>query len=152
MACLNPISGSLLIMANLFIVFHNKHEFSQGIFEEDFIEERRAGLEGLINRHHHHHHNHHHLFIIITRPKPAFGRQGLAGGIMEPWYRSSGYEPTRNQENRPGTMNNHKDQPGAMNIHKKPPWIPQNQPGTMKNWPGTIKNTKIKLEPWKTSP
>ena len=31
-------------------------------------------------RHHHkHHNNHHHLIIIITRPWPAFGRQGLVG-------------------------------------------------------------------------
>ena len=31
------------------------------------------------------------IIIIITRPKPAYGRQGLAGRIVGPRYRSSGY-------------------------------------------------------------
>ena len=34
------------------------------------------------HHHHHHHHRHHHcaiIIIIITRPKPAYGRQGQAG-------------------------------------------------------------------------
>ena len=32
-----------------------------------------------------------HCVSIITRPKPAYGLQGRAGGIVGPWYSSSGY-------------------------------------------------------------
>ena len=31
------------------------------------------------------------IIIINTRPMPAYGRQGLAGGIMGPGYSSSEY-------------------------------------------------------------
>ena len=31
------------------------------------------------------------IIIIITNPKPAYGRQGLAGGIVEPGYSSNSY-------------------------------------------------------------
>ena len=30
-------------------------------------------------------------YLILTRPKPSYGRQGLAGGILGPGYFSSGY-------------------------------------------------------------
>ena len=84
------------------------------------------------------------IIIITTRPKPAYGRQDLAGswgqntdqagtfwGVLNVSLCASsahlGYKPT-------WTMKNHK-----------------NQPGIMKNQLGTIKTMKTQPEPWKTN-
>ena len=70
------------------------------------------------------------MMIIITRPKPAYGRQGLAGswgkdtdevstffGVLNVSLRACGAQLGLNQ---PGTINDNENPPG--NLQK--PWKP----------------------------
>ena len=78
------------------------------------------------------------IIIIITRPKPAYGRQGLAGlwgqdtdqagtfwGVVNISLRAFsaqlGWRLTWNHKKRPRIMKNHEDRPGTLNNHKNPP-------------------------------
>ena len=89
------------------------------------------------------------IIIIITRPKPAYGRQGLAGSwgqdtdkVSTFWvFLTSHFAPAAlsSELNQPGTIHDDtnppgimKTRPGAIKKHEKPP-------GTMKNQPVTIK-------------
>ena len=71
--------------------------------------------------------------INITRPKPAYGRQGLAGSWVQDTDQAGTFLGVLNHENQPGTLKNYK------NRHE-----------TMKNKPGILKNIRTDLEPWKT--
>ena len=59
--------------------------------------------------------------IIITRPKPAYGRQGLAGSWGQDTDQAGTFLGVLNHENQPETLKNYK-----------------NRPGTMKNQAGTL--------------
>ena len=78
------------------------------------------------------------IAIITTRPKPAYGRQGLAGlwgqdtdqagtfwGVVNISLRAFspqlGWRLTWNHKKRPRIMKNHEDRPGTLNNHKNPP-------------------------------
>ena len=61
------------------------------------------------------------IIIIITRPKPAYGRQGLAGSWGQDTDQAGTFWDVLNHENQPGTLKNYK-----------------NRPGTMKNQAGTL--------------
>ena len=98
-------------------------------------------------------------FFKKTRPKPAYGRQGLAGSwgqdtgdrsnqpgtiidnenppgnLEKPW------KPTKNHET---TLKNHGNQPKTMKSHKTTLKNHGNQPKTVKNQSGTIK-TNLEL-------
>ena len=88
------------------------------------------------------------IVIITTRPKPAYGRHGLAG-IVGPRYRWSEYLfGVRNVSlracgtqlgfNQPGTINDNENPPG--NLQK--PWKPT------KNHETTLKIMETKQKPW----
>ena len=61
------------------------------------------------------------IIIINTRPKPAYGRQGLAGSWGQDTDQAGTFWDVLNHENQPGTLKNYK-----------------NRPGTMKNQAGTL--------------
>ena len=61
------------------------------------------------------------VIIMVTRPKPAYGRQGLAGSWDQVTDQAGTFLGILNHENQPGTLKNYK-----------------NRPGTMKNQPGTL--------------
>ena len=63
----------------------------------------------------------HICIIIITRPKPAYGRQGLAGSWGQDTDQAGTFLGVLNHENQPETLKNYK-----------------NRPGTMKNQPGAL--------------
>ena len=91
------------------------------------------------------------ITINITRPKPAYGRQGLAGSwgqdtdkVSTFWvFLTSHFAPAAlsSELNQPGTIHDDTNPPGIMKT--RPGAIKKNmknQPGTMKNQPGTMKN------------
>ena len=110
------------------------------------------------------------IIIIITRPKPAYGRQGLAGfwgqdtdqagsfwGVLNVSLRAYGaqlgFKPTRKMKNHKkqpgitkhlhGTMNNQNNYLEPKITIKVPSVIMKNQPETLKdhkNRPGKIEN------------
>ena len=76
--------------------------------------------------------------IIVTRPKPAYSQQGLAGlwgqdtdqagtfwGVLNislcAFSPQLGWRLTWNHKKRPRIMKNHEDRPGTLNNHKNPP-------------------------------
>ena len=108
------------------------------------------------------------IIIIITRPKPAYGRQGLVGSWGQDTdevstflvFLTSHFAPAllSSDLNQPGTINDDrnppgilKTRPGAIEKHQQPTCTyknqpgnrdhPQNPPGTMKNKTGTLKKT-----------
>ena len=91
------------------------------------------------------------LIIIITRPKPAYGRQGLAGAWGQDTDEVSTFLVFLTSHYAPAPLSSDLSQPGTINDDKNPPGIMKtrpgaikknmnNQPGTMKNQPGTMKN------------
>ena len=80
--------------------------------------------------------------FIITRPKPAYGRQGLD------WIAS--FMMFSIWKKQPGTMKNHENRPGTMKSDLEPWKLTWNH----ENWPGTMKTHlepwKPNLEPWET--
>ena len=87
------------------------------------------------------------IIIIITRPKPAYGRQGLAGSWGQDTDKVSNFwvfltfhfaqleiKPTWDHSWRYKSTWHHENQTWSHNKNMK------NQPGTMKNQPGTMKN------------
>merc|ERR1711963_1180366 len=57
--------------------------------------------------------------IIITRPKPAYGRQGLAGSWGQDTDQAGTFLGVLNHENRPETLKNYKNRPETMKFKKK---------------------------------
>merc|ERR1712047_82461 len=104
------------------------------------------------------------IIIIITRPKPAYGRQGLAGswgqdtdkvsnfwvfltshfaqlGIKPTWDHSCRYKSTWHHENQTWSHNkNMKNQPETMKNQPGTMRNHENRPKTMRHQPGTMKN------------
>ena len=87
------------------------------------------------------------IIIIITRPKPAYGQQGLAGSwgqdtdkvsnfwvSLTSYFAQLGIKPTWDHSWRYKSTWHHENQTWSHNKNMK------NQPGTMKNQPGTMKN------------
>ena len=104
------------------------------------------------------------LIIITTRPKPAYGRQGLAGSwgqdtdeVSTFWvFLTSHFAPAAlsSDLNQPGTINDDKNppgiiktRPGAIKKHEKTTWNHEKPNSNYKKWPVTIKTD---LEPWFT--
>ena len=98
-------------------------------------------------RHNHPTHTNTIIIIITTRPKPAYGRQGLAGSwgqdtdkVSNFWvfltshFAQLGIKPTWDHSWRYKSTWHHENQTWSHNKNMK------NQPGTMKNQPGTMKN------------
>merc|ERR1711963_1305319 len=69
------------------------------------------------------------IIIITTRPKPAYGRQGLAGSWGQDTDQAGTFLGVLNHENQPETLKNYK-----------------NRPGTMKNQPGANNFQKKKFK------
>ena len=70
------------------------------------------------------------IIIIITRPKPAYGQQGLVGSLGQDTDQASTFWGVLNV-----SLSSDLNQPGTINDGKNPPVI-------MKTRPGTIKTTK----------
>ena len=84
------------------------------------------------------------IIIIITRPKPAYGRQGLAGSWGQDTDEVSTFLVFLTSHFVPAALSSDLNQPGTINDNKNPP-------GIMKTRPGTIKeHKKNNLEPSKT--
>ena len=88
-----------------------------------------------------------HFTFLDTRPKPAYGRQGLAGlwgqdtdkksnfwVFLTSHFAQLGIKPTWDHSWRYKSTWHHENQTWSHNKNMK------NQPGTMKNQPGTMKN------------
>ena len=97
-------------------------------------------VKGSVAKHLHDHHLHQPSIIVtitntitiimVTRPKPAYGRQGLAGS----WGQDTDEVSTSGAQfrfNQPGTIND--NPPGNLENHR-------NEPKTMKNHETTLKN------------
>ena len=82
------------------------------------------------------------IIIITTRPKPAYGRQGLAGSWGQDTDEVSTFLVFLTSHFAPVAFSSDINQHGAINHDKNPP-------GIMKTRPGTIKTTKNYLEPRK---
>ena len=91
------------------------------------------------------------IIIIITRPKPAYGRQGLAGLWGQNTDEVSTFLVFLTSHFAPAALSSELNQPGTIHDDTNPPGIMKtrpgaikknmkNQPGTMKNQPGTMKN------------
>ena len=72
------------------------------------------------------------IAIIITRPKPAYGRQGLAG----PWGQDTDEVSTflvfLTSHFAPAALSSDLNQPGIINDDKNPPGIIKTSPGAIK--------------------
>ena len=91
--------------------------------------------------------------IIITRPKPAYGRQGLAGSWGQNTDEVSTFLVFLTSHFAPAALSLDLNQPGTIKIHLES-WKPdlenkkpEKPPETMKNRPVNI---KTELEPWFT--
>ena len=80
------------------------------------------------------------ITIIITRPKPAYGRQGLAGSWGLDADEVSTFLVFLTSHFAPAALSSDLNQPGTINDNKNPP-------GKMKTRPGAINNMKNHLEP-----
>ena len=115
-------------------------------------------------RHHHHCHlNHHHrhdsssliptqikiiviiiIIIIITRPKPAYGRHGLAGSWGQDTDEVSTFLVFLTSRFVPAAPSSDLNQPGTITNNKNPPRIMKTRPGAMKT---NLEQLKTSLEP-----
>ena len=80
------------------------------------------------------------IIIIITRQKPAYGRQGQAGSWGQDTDEVSAFLVFLTSHFVPAALSSDINQPGTINDDKNPP-------GIMKTRPGAIKNMKNHLEP-----
>ena len=87
--------------------------------------------------------------FYITRPKPAFGRQGL-DWIVGPEYSFRVFS-TWKMKNQPGTMKTLKTMKTDLEQWKTnlAPWKPQKKTGTIKTINTNLKTWKTNLDPWK---
>ena len=72
------------------------------------------------------------LPIIITRPKPAYGRQGLAGSWGQDTDEVSTFLVFLTSHFVPVALSSDSNQPGTINDDKNPPGIMKTRPGAMK--------------------
>ena len=83
------------------------------------------------------------IIIIITRPKPAYGRQGLAGSWGQDTDEVSTFLVFLTSHFAPAALSSDLTNLGplmTMKIHLETFKNHGNQPRTMKNQPGTLKN------------
>ena len=114
-----------------------------------------------LKRTHQHHLNNHHSInvlkiniIIITRPKPAYGRQGLAGPWGQDTDEASSFWVFLTSHFAPAALSSELNQPGTIHDDTNPPGIMKTRPGAIKKHekpPGTMKyrpvTIKTNLEP-----
>ena len=74
------------------------------------------------------------VIIIITRPKPAYGRQGLAGSWGQDTDKVSTFWVFLTSHFAPAALSSELNQPGTIHDDTNPP-------GIMKTRPGAIKKT-----------
>ena len=82
----------------------------------------------------------HHNIYIITRPKPAYSRQGLADSWGQDTYEVSTFLVFLTSHFAPAALSSDLNQPGTIDDDKNPLRI-------MKNRPGSIKYMKNHLDP-----
>ena len=70
--------------------------------------------------------------IIITRPKPAYGRQGLAGSWGQDTDEVSNFLVFLTSHFAPAALSSDLNQPGTINGDKNPPGIMKTRPGAIK--------------------
>merc|ERR1712218_372851 len=99
----------------------------------------------------------HHLVIIITRPKPAYGQQGLAGSWGQDTDEVSSFLVFLTSHFAPAALSSDLTNLGplmTMKIHLETLKNHGNQPKTMKNHETTLKNhgnqARTMKPPWKT--
>ena len=80
------------------------------------------------------------IIITITRPKPDYGRQGLAGSWGQDTDEVRTFLVFLTSHFAPAALSSDLDQPGTINNDK-------NTPGIIKTRHGAIKNMKNHLEP-----
>ena len=85
-----------------------------------------------------------HVIIITTRPKPAYGRQGLVGSWGPDTDEVSTFLVFLTSHFAPAALSSDLNQSGTIINNKNPP-------GLMKTRPGAINNMKTHLEPRKTN-
>ena len=72
------------------------------------------------------------ITIIITRPKPAYGRQGLAGSWGQDTDEVSTFLVFLTSHFAPAALSSDLNQPGTINDDKNPPRIMKTRPGAIK--------------------
>ena len=72
------------------------------------------------------------LIIIITRPKPAYGRQGLAGSWGQDIDEVSTFLVFLTSHFAPAALSSDLNQPRTINDGRNPPGIMKTRPGAIK--------------------
>ena len=72
------------------------------------------------------------IIIITTRPKPAYGRQGLAGSWGQDTDEVSTFLVFLTSHFAPAALSLDLNQPGTINDDKNPPGIMKTRPGAIK--------------------
>ena len=67
--------------------------------------------------------------MMITRPKPAYGRQGLAGSWGQNTDEVSTFLVFLTSHFAPAALSSDLNQPGTLNDNKNPPGIMETRPG-----------------------
>ena len=70
--------------------------------------------------------------IIITRPKPAYGRQGLAGPWGQDTDEASSFWVFLTSHFAPAALSSELNQPGTIHDDTNPPGIMKTRPGAIK--------------------
>ena len=90
------------------------------------------------------------IVIIITRPKPAYGQQGLAGSWGQNTDEVSTFLVFLTSHFAPAALSLDLNQPGTINDDKNPPGIMKTRPGAIKKHeksPETMKNRPVTIKP-----
>ena len=91
------------------------------------------------------------IFIISTRPKPADGRQGLAGSWGQDTDEVSTFWVFLTSHFAPAALSSELNQPGTIHDDTNPPGIMKTRPGAItKTWKTNLEPWKTNLGPWKT--
>ena len=90
------------------------------------------------------------IIIIITRPKPAYGRQGLAGSWGQDTDKVSTFWVFLTSHFAPAALSSELNQPGTIHDDTNPPGIMKTRPGAIKKHekpPGTMKYRPVTIKP-----
>ena len=90
------------------------------------------------------------IIIIITRPMPAYGRQGLAVSWGQNTDEVSTFLVFLTSHFAPAALSSDLNQPGIIDHDKNPPGIMKTRPGAIKKHekpPGTMKNRPVTKKP-----
>ena len=112
--------------------------------------DEQACLSEQVHRTHHYNRHHYQIIIIITRPKPAYGRQGLAGSWGQDTDEVSTFLVFLTSHFSPAALSSDLTNLGplmTMEIHLETFKNQGNQPKTMKNHETTFKMMETKQKP-----